>query len=469
MKGHSTAITHIVVNGRDNKIISISKDKNIRVWDLQDCVCLQNIHSRNVPMSRFPISSIHYNVDANTLVLATFLVRVLSGIVDDVDTLHKAQTSHEMPLCTALYNANFKQVVSGCHNGVVSVWDILTGEKVMQFQTSPERAVEVTAMSFDGPKRRLITGSKDGTVKLWNFNNGALLTVLPLLDENEITGIIYINQRIYVSGWNKRVMWYLDVKEDSEIEYRVWNQYHAEDIYSMHAHCNKMLVTASYSGDIIVWNIDSGRAFFRFNASESQRPLLPNRVINQSAFGEFENSESQTLFKSEETSEESFEEPKVSEDSEVLLSKLGQGVSEELSASLRHSIPEGISKITLQEEESDVEVIKRCQTKRNQCKSDKPLPISAKELEKPRLAVEKALFLDTRERSPDTAILLTSAADGFIYAWSIHHQGGLLGKFKAVSAEGTAISAMSTDQRDKMLLTGDSTGYIMVGEVIQMQ
>ena len=62
------------------------------------------------------------------------------------------------------------------------------------------------------------------------------------------------------------------------MEYRVWNQYHSEDIYSMHAHGNKMLVTASYSGDIIIWNIDSGRAFCRFNASESPRPLLPKRV-----------------------------------------------------------------------------------------------------------------------------------------------------------------------------------------------
>ena len=77
-------------------------------------------------------------------------------------------------------------MVSGCHNGVVSVWDILTGEKVMQFQTSPERPAEVTAMAFDAPKRRLITGSKDGTVRLWNFNNGALLLTLPMLDDNEV-------------------------------------------------------------------------------------------------------------------------------------------------------------------------------------------------------------------------------------------------------------------------------------------
>ena len=75
----------------------------------------------------------------------------------------------------------------------------------------------------------------------------------------------------------------------------------------------------------------------------------------------------------------------------------------------------------------------------------------------------QALFLGTRERSPDTAILLTSGADGYVYAWSIHHQGGLLGKFQAGNADGVAISSMSTDLQDQMLLTGDSAGYIMVG------
>ena len=52
--------------------------QNVRVWDLQGCTCLQSIHSRNVPMSRLPISSIHYNRDTNILVLATSLVGALT-------------------------------------------------------------------------------------------------------------------------------------------------------------------------------------------------------------------------------------------------------------------------------------------------------------------------------------------------------------------------------------------------------
>ncbi|XP_066529067.1 WD repeat-containing protein on Y chromosome-like isoform X2 [Hoplias malabaricus] len=382
IKGHSAAIIYVTINSRDSRIISISKDKNVLVWDLQDCVCLQHIPSMNIVLGQLPISSIYYNKDTNTLVLATFMIGVLQGVVDDVKQL---KTSHKDPLCAALYNSNFKQVVSGCHNGVVCVWDILTGEKVMQFRTSP-KPVEITAMAFDGPKRRLFTGSKDGTLRMWNFNNGALLLTLPLLDDNEITSIQYINQRIYVSGWSKKVMWYLDTLVEDKMEYRVWNQYHAEDINSMHVHSNKMLATASYNGDIIIWNVGSGQAFCRFNANESSHPLIPIRA-----------------------------------DSSCL-----------------NESPQPQSKLY----------------------TPKPSSISTGELEKPRQAVQKVVFLNTRERSPDTAILLTCAADGCVHAWSVHQQGGLLGKFRAVFNKEAAIGSMSTDSKDLVLFTGDSRGYI---------
>ena len=88
---------------------------------------------------------------------------------------------------THTYQAILSQVVSGCHAGVVSVWDIQTGEKVMQFQTIPERPAEITAMAFDEFKRRLITGSNNGTIRLWNFNNGALLSEISLVDDEEVS------------------------------------------------------------------------------------------------------------------------------------------------------------------------------------------------------------------------------------------------------------------------------------------
>lgn len=69
------------------------------------------------------------------------------------------------------------------------------------------------------------------------------------------------------------------------------------------------------------------------------------------------------------------------------------------------------------------------------------------------------LFLKTREVNVNTATLLTSAG-GYLNACSVISQGGLLGRFKAVSNEGAVITTMTTDTNEQMLLTGDTTGMI---------
>lgn len=82
------------------------------------------------------------------------------------------------------------QVVSGCHGGTVSVWDVDTGSKIMQFSQAHGEA-EITAMSFDPSGRRLITGGRDGTIKIWNFNNGACLSVLHNEDTAEVRTLLW--------------------------------------------------------------------------------------------------------------------------------------------------------------------------------------------------------------------------------------------------------------------------------------
>ena len=65
------------------------------------------------------------------------------------------------------------------------MWDVDTGSKIMQFSQAHGEA-EITAMSFDPSGRRLITGGRDGTIKIWNFNNGACLSVLHNEDTAEV-------------------------------------------------------------------------------------------------------------------------------------------------------------------------------------------------------------------------------------------------------------------------------------------
>lgn len=75
--------------------------------------------------------------------------------------------------------------MSACHDSVVCVWSLETGEKIIQFSNA-HGISEITAMRFDPSKRRLITGARDGTVRIWNFNNGCCLSELQAVDNEEV-------------------------------------------------------------------------------------------------------------------------------------------------------------------------------------------------------------------------------------------------------------------------------------------
>lgn len=80
------------------------------------------------------------------------------------------------------------QVVSGCLQGTVSVWDITMGKKRMEFSVSVAQQTELTAMALDESERCLITGLRDGVMQMWNYNTGECLLTFPNDDKVEVSG-----------------------------------------------------------------------------------------------------------------------------------------------------------------------------------------------------------------------------------------------------------------------------------------
>ncbi|XP_053250694.1 EF-hand calcium-binding domain-containing protein 8 isoform X2 [Podarcis raffonei] len=488
MKGHSTAVTHIMINGQRNTIVSVSKDKNIRVWDLLDHFCLQSIHGRNVPLGNYPISATYYHRPCNYIICATYTLGFFYG-VEYVDLDAKTQ---DQPVCCALYNKNFKQVVSGCYSGVITVWDIMTGQKVMEFSTSSGQPVEITAMTFDTPERRLITALKNGTIKLWNFNNGACLIELPFDDKAEIGCVLYMNQKIFVAGWSKRVTWYLDNKEDEKvIECKHWKSYHSDDISCMDRYGKNLLATASCNGDIVLWSVHSGQAFCRFNASESPLILAPQRefssdpdipLLNKSPKKTgcnhrqamkkcFACSRKATAFKT------AIPQRPASAKTHQVTSPIPQ--RRPASAMPGNRIMRPATSVpgshimkpqaAWEPEGSDKTAAGSHAHAAPETGSPKAeIPTWQEEVIASRVGVEKILFLNARERDSHTAILLTSCSDGNIYAWTFGGKGGMLGKFRGGHghAQDTVVCSMNTDDKNLVLFTGDSLGYLKIWDIM---
>lgn len=78
---------------------------------------------------------------------------------------------------------------------------------VTQFDEYNEHAVEITAMCLDEAKRRLISGAHDGSLALWNFNNGHNLHRIHSdgTHAREITALLHENERLFVAGWSRRI------------------------------------------------------------------------------------------------------------------------------------------------------------------------------------------------------------------------------------------------------------------------
>ena len=82
-------------------------------------------------------------------------------------------------------------------------------------------------------------------------------------------------------------------------------------------------------------------------------------------------------------------------------------------------------------------------------------------------SVEKMIFLETREPlHKETAIIVTSGAEGWIRFWSMHHEGGLLGQFNSSHRLGESVLAIISDSNDTFLFTGDTQGYVKIWDIV---
>ena len=176
--------------------------------------------------------------------------------------------------------------------------------------------MELTAMTFDPSGRRLITGGRDGSLKIWNFNNGACLNVLESKFTLEVCvytfhslilpfshshspipgDIIMFSEAEDYSRWlepitislqvypipippypipSYSILPYSDTRDaDGCIPKCFGAGEHHEDILSLAGQEPNLLATASYDGDILLWNVDSERCVGRLNAccQETRQP-----------------------------------------------------------------------------------------------------------------------------------------------------------------------------------------------------
>ena len=472
LKGHTKPVNHVILNDTRNQVISIDKGRNLRVFDLRDQTCLQQISGRMIKFDPFPVSSALYNPKKRTMLLAANQIVMLEK--REEDETHADIISHQKPIVGAIYNKIFGSCVSACQDSVVSVWDTNTGVKVMQFVNAHYRIergvrvpVEITAMCFDHNGRRLVTGARNGTVHIWNFNNGSCMQRFQLPDSSDVTGIVCTKRRVYVTGWGKAVYIYVD--GGGEEHRKAWKVQHKEDILCIAYLSPNIIATGSYDGDVVIWSRETGQVYCRLNAFLSTLPISENTTQvhvprGQSKRSDLDTPSHQTVGSEIEDEETLMRSSQIKKKYKMsgtlglgLLSNLRNQQCEDKIASESVTPEDPIEHPLLQALDTDGSGDKSLYSKEaydDVCKSYES-------------SVEKMIFLETREPlHKETAIIVTSGAEGWIRFWSMHHEGGLLGQFNSSHRLGESVLAIISDSNDTFLFTGDTQGYVKIWDIV---
>uniref|UniRef100_A0A3B5R541 WD repeat-containing protein on Y chromosome n=1 Tax=Xiphophorus maculatus TaxID=8083 RepID=A0A3B5R541_XIPMA len=264
--GHKETVSHVVYNSIEKMFVSISVDKQICFWTDGDWNLKQRITpSGLVPTA--PITSVCYNIHNNEFYVANSIIGKCFGRGTNV--FHETLKSHYMPLCSMLYHGMYKQVVSVCQKGIVTVWDILTGKAVMEFDITPskQKIAGNTFMSFDEVNRKLITISCDRLIKHWNFNNGEQLEILEATLPNDVTSIVLMNEDMYISTKDSPKILQLDSNGKLLNEFE---HFLLSNISSMDHHDDK-LIAASSNGNVLTWDLETLTVLYYINTTNNPK------------------------------------------------------------------------------------------------------------------------------------------------------------------------------------------------------
>ncbi|XP_070491037.1 WD repeat-containing protein on Y chromosome [Chironomus tepperi] len=266
--GHTAGIVNIFFQD-DEKLYTIDKLKFVKIWDVelqslqQTFAGLKPIFPKDLPIITF------YNDAKRELIAAGKKIATLK-CNPRINPDTSDGITHTTPVTLILFNELYQFLASCGTDSTIIVWDLWRGRKVnwiFRAHTVLKHGevipIKISAGCFDTKHQYLVTGGEDGSIKIWNMNEG--LCVRSLHVNSFVRNIFWTNDRIFaisdvVTEFNDNN----DYKQQINIG-KTWLGFHAGDITCASLHYPDALVTACSHGDLIFWNYENGQPYMRFN------------------------------------------------------------------------------------------------------------------------------------------------------------------------------------------------------------
>lgn len=272
--GHHSGIVALIFQDKGEKLASLSKDKCIKVWDVTAQTCLQTYLGLPAELGERTALSLLYNPESREIIIGSIVIAVVHLCKLQSDE-HTDGNTHSAGVSVVLYNNLFNVLATCGLDSYIIIWDPWDGRRMNVIKNAHTKLlhgeyvpVEITAATFDPGNQLLLTGAHDGSLKIWNFNTGVCYRNMKIEKNCEVTSVIWIKGRILAIGWNRHITEFNDTgiaTGPGGAFSKNWAPSHDEDVLSAAVRVPQALVTSTFSGEIIMWQLETGQAYKRYN------------------------------------------------------------------------------------------------------------------------------------------------------------------------------------------------------------
>ncbi|XP_030632617.1 bromodomain and WD repeat-containing protein 3 [Chanos chanos] len=293
LRGHSAEISDLAVNFENTLIAAGSCDKTIRVWCLRTCApvaVLQN-HSGSITslqFSPFAKGSKRYMVSTGTDATVCFW----QWDVSDMKFSERPHKFNERPrpgvqtLCSS-FSPGGMFLATGSTDHMIRIYYLGSGspEKVSELD---EHTDKVDSIQFCHSGERFVSGSRDGTARIWKLHQrqqwrSLLLEMSATLPGSEASTEedSFFKPKVTMVSWDRHDNTVITAVNNHLL--KVWNSYtgqllhilkgHEAEVFVLEPHPfdPRVMLSAGHDGNVFIWDLVKGTKIQHyFNMIEGQ-------------------------------------------------------------------------------------------------------------------------------------------------------------------------------------------------------
>uniref|UniRef100_A0A8C3MQK7 Bromodomain and WD repeat-containing protein 1 n=1 Tax=Geospiza parvula TaxID=87175 RepID=A0A8C3MQK7_GEOPR len=285
LRGHSAEISDMAVNYENTMIAAGSCDKMIRVWCLRTCAPVAVLHGHTGSITSLQFSpmvkgSLRYMVSTGadgTVCFWQWDTDSMKFNTKPVKFTEKPRPGVQM-LCSS-FSVGGMFLATGSTDHVIRMYFFgsETPEKIAELESHADK---VDSIQFSNGGDRFISGSRDGTARIWRFEQAEWRSILLDIDtcaeEDK-----FMKPKVTMIAWNQNDNYVVTAVNNHLL--KVWNSStgqllhdlvgHADEVFVLETHpfdCRIML-SAGHDGNIFIWDITKGtKTKHYFNMIEGQ-------------------------------------------------------------------------------------------------------------------------------------------------------------------------------------------------------